>query len=140
MTMRSNLPHEFPNTAGASPSCAPDDPIHLESLLIRCLSDREFCGALMQKFAVRAAELSTALARAADSCNSLELTRQAHAVEGLAANWSAADLRFWAAALERAARTGNPERAWPMVGKVRAEIDRCLAAVPRVLEQLAQHS
>jgi HPt (histidine-containing phosphotransfer) domain-containing protein len=121
----------------AEPS-ASTRPFDLESLLVRCLDDRQFCGALVAKFSQRAAELAAGLDAAAAAGSAAEVARQAHAIAGLAANVSAERLRFWAAALERASRGGAANHARTLVAKVRAEIDRCSRAVPRLLDQLAE--
>jgi HPt (histidine-containing phosphotransfer) domain-containing protein len=55
----------------------------------------------------------------------------------MAANLSADSLQTWAAALERALRVGNAANVRPLVARVRTEIQRCLDAVPGMLEQLA---
>ena len=115
-----------------------DSPFRLESLLGRCLSDREFCAAFMQKFADRAADLSTQIEEAARSELRGELALHAHAVKGLAANLSADDLHFWAAALERSAQTGSREQSRSLAARVRAEIERCLAAMPHALEWIGR--
>ena len=85
----------------------------------------------------RAAELSAALEQAAHVGDKPELARQAHAIKGMAANLSADSLHTWAAALERALRVGNAANVRPLVARVRTEIQRCLDAVPGMLEQLA---
>jgi HPt (histidine-containing phosphotransfer) domain-containing protein len=115
-----------------------DCPFHLVSLLGRCLGDGEFCGALLARFPERSIELVAALDASATGGSAADLARQAHAIKGLAANLSADELRFWAAALERAATGGSPQHARTLVAKVRAEIERCRRAVPALLEQLPQ--
>ncbi len=123
-------------TTGAGSSTLSPSPFQAAHLLERCLSDRDFCTTLVQKFATRAAELSLALDQAALHHDAAELSRQAHAIKGMAANLSADALQTWAAALERALRAGNEGSIRPLVARVRAEMQRCIEAVPSVIEQL----
>ncbi len=64
--------------------------------------------------------------------------QHAHALVGIAANLSARELRFWAAALERAALGGNLQRTRPIVTRVRAEFERCVDAVPALLARFSE--
>ena len=118
-------------------SASPSSAFHAERRVARCLGDRGFCAVLVGKFVARAAELSAALEQAAHVGDKPELARQAHAIKGMAANLSADSLQTWAAALERALRVGNAANVRPLVARVRTEIQRCLDAVPGMLEQLA---
>lgn len=112
----------------------------VEHLLDRCLCDREFCAVLLRKFTARAPVLSHALSEAVDADHDAELARHAHLIKGSAANLSADNLFSCASALECAVQDGNSERIRPLVARVRDEIERCVEAVPRVLEQLAESS
>jgi HPt (histidine-containing phosphotransfer) domain-containing protein len=131
--------HGLPVDAPAVPSdpAVSSAAFHAERLLERCLGDRGFCAVLVGKFVSRAGELSAALEQAVYVGDRSELARQAHAIKGMAANLSADSLQTWAAALERALRMGNAANVRPLVSRVRVEIQRCLDAVPGMLEQLA---
>ncbi len=130
----SNSSHETISTVGERRD--PGVPFGVARLLERCLSDRGFCAVLVQKFATRAAELSAALEQAAGRRNLAELAYHAHALKGMAANLSADALHAWAAALERSVRGGTIGQTLPLVARVRAEVQRCIDAVPALLEQL----
>ncbi len=115
---------------------APEVPFRVARLLERCLLDRRFCAALVEKFAARADELSKELEQAASRQDLAELARHAHSLKGMAANLSADGLQSWAAALERTVHGGTIGQTRPLVVRVRAEIQRCIDAVPAVLRHL----
>jgi HPt (histidine-containing phosphotransfer) domain-containing protein len=125
------------NAEAACDDAAAGCPFHLPSLLDRCLSDRHFCAVLVQKFIDRANELAAQMEQAAQAGDAGQLALHAHGLKGLAANMSADNLQFWAATLERTARRANPVQLRPLVSRVRREIETCVAAVPRLLEQIA---
>jgi HPt (histidine-containing phosphotransfer) domain-containing protein len=114
-----------------------DEPIDLPSLLRRCLDDVTFCGMILHKFAARSSDQLAALERALDSGNAIELAREAHTLQGVAANMSAAGMRARADDLERAARAGDFSAARKLYAAARGEVDRCRMAVPELLLRLA---
>jgi HPt (histidine-containing phosphotransfer) domain-containing protein len=85
--------------------------IDLASLLRRCLDDTTFCGMILHKFASRSADQLAALERALAAGNVLELAREAHTLQGVAANLSASLLRARAEELEVAAGQNDLPRA-----------------------------
>lgn len=126
-----------PRDTSSAPSPAePAAPIHLASLLERCLADRAFCRVIMRKFVDRSADLAAALDRAVLARNVADLAQQAHAIKGIAANLSADDLYSRAADLERALLSGKLDQTRPLVVRLRAEIERCRLAAPQILAQL----
>jgi HPt (histidine-containing phosphotransfer) domain-containing protein len=139
-TMARYVSASDPTCAGAKDAAGCDQAFHVDSLFARCLCDREFCIALVHKFVARATELSGALVGDLESQRSAELAAHAHALAGLAANASAESLRFWASALERAARSSSMQQAAPLVRRVGAEVERCISGVPAVLHQLDRQS
>jgi HPt (histidine-containing phosphotransfer) domain-containing protein len=134
MPKGSNLSREFSTAVGETRD--PKVPFRVARLLERCLSDREFCASLVQKFAARAEELSAGLEQAAGRQDLTEIACHAHALKGMAANLSADALQSWAAALERAVLGGTIEETLPLVARVRMEVQRCVDAVPTLLERI----
>lgn len=114
--------------------------IDLESLLRRCLDDEVFCRMVLHKFAMRSVDQMAALARAIESRNCVELAREAHTLKGVAANLSAEALQAQADELERAAQRGDMAAAAKALETTRTEVDRLVAAVPGLLEQMASRS
>jgi HPt (histidine-containing phosphotransfer) domain-containing protein len=124
-------------TRQATEKTEADQPIHFESLRARCLGDEEFCRGLVQNSLERAAQHLASIDRAMADARGREIAQQAHAISGIAANLSAHELRSWAAALERATRGGNLQSMRPIIARVRAEFERCAAAVPQLLAQFS---
>lgn len=114
-----------------------DEPIDLASLLRRCLDDSHFCAMILHKFAARSEDQLAALERALESGNAIELAREAHTLQGVAANMSAAGMRARADDLERAARAGDFSAARKLFAAARGEVDRCRLAVPELILKLA---
>lgn len=125
-------------SALSPPNSHIDEPIDLASLLRRCLNDTQFCGIILHKFAARSADQVAALQRALESGNAVELAREAHTLQGVAANLSAAGIRDRARELERVARAGDLQSARKAFELARGEVDRCRLVVPELLLRLAQ--
>jgi HPt (histidine-containing phosphotransfer) domain-containing protein len=111
--------------------------IDLASLLRRCLDDNTFCGMILHKFASRSGDQLAALERALAAGNVLELAREAHTLQGVAANLSAPLLRARAEELEVAAGQNDLPRARRAFDQARAEISRCTSLVPELMDRLA---
>lgn len=125
-------------TCQAMARAATSEPIHFESLRDRCLADEEFCRGLVHNSLERAAQHLASIDLALSAERGRELAQHAHSLSGIAANLSANELRFWATALERAARCGNLQRTRPIVARVRIEFERCAAAVPNLLARFSE--
>jgi HPt (histidine-containing phosphotransfer) domain-containing protein len=127
-----------PAVAGAFASRTDErvQPIDLESLMRRCLDDHGFCAMILHKFAARSEDQLAALERALDSANAPELARQAHTLQGVAANLSAHGLRAAAEELEAAAGRSDFAAAEPALKRTRAELVRCVAAIPAMIERV----
>lgn len=130
-------PETFTPLPSPPPHADLDEPIDLASLLRRCLDDVTFCGMILHKFAARSEDQLAALHRALESGNAIELAREAHTLQGVAANMSAAGMRARADDLERAARAGDFSAARELYAAARGEVDRCRLAVPELLLRLA---
>lgn len=111
--------------------------IDLEGLLHRCLDDEVFCRMILHKFAMRSVDQMNALSRAIESNNTVELAREAHTLKGVAANLSAGTLTARAAELERAAQNGDMQAAREVLEETRLEVDKLVAAVPDLLDQVS---
>ena len=66
------------------------------------------------------------------------LAQCAHALIGIAANLSARELRFWAAALSGRRSVAICSARRPIVTRVRAEFERCVDAVPALLARFSE--
>ncbi len=111
--------------------------IDLLDLLQRCLDDATFCGMILHKFVNRSADQLAAMERALEAGNMQELAREAHTLQGVAANLSAACLRSRAEALENAVRQNDLSGARQALDETRSEIVRCTTIVPELMDRLA---
>lgn len=135
---RSLQPEGFATSPAAPPATEFDEPIDLAGLLRRCLDDAQFCAMILHKFAARSQDQLAALQRAIESGNAVELAREAHTLQGVAANLSATGIRARAEELERVARAGDLRAARAAFEQARGEVDRCRLAVPELLVRLAR--
>ncbi|REK17895.1 MAG: Hpt domain-containing protein [Planctomycetota bacterium] len=123
---------------GHAPHPAEASLIDLEGLLRRCLDDEVFCRMILHKFAMRSVDQLNALARAIESNNCVDLAREAHTLKGVAANLSAGTLSARAAELEQAARAGDMDAAQEALAETRLEVEKVVAAVPDLLDQVGR--
>jgi two-component system sensor histidine kinase/response regulator len=130
-------PHSFTSGGSISPPVATAPEIDLPSLMRRCLDDAAFCAMILHKFAARAGDQLAALERALESNNFIDLAREAHTLQGVAANLSAARLRSHAEALEAAAKQNDACAAQAALANVRAEMTRCTLQVPELIAKIA---
>lgn len=110
-------------------------PIDTESLINRCMGDADFVKEILDIFQEQAAEHLAKLqdrVRAGDADGAREV---AHGMKGSAANLSAERLSKLSADLEHAARSGSLEHAGDSVTEIQAELDRCVAFFPTVIER-----
>ena len=104
-------PETFIAPLSAPPHPDFNEPIDLASLLRRCLDDSHFCAMILHKFAARSEDQLAAMQRALESGNAVELARERHTLQGLAANLSADGMQVRANELERLARAGDLKAA-----------------------------
>jgi PAS domain S-box-containing protein len=112
-------------------------PIHIESLLGRCMGDVELCRKILHSFADRGPQQRTAVERALASGNLTALGGAAHSLKGTAANFSAERLREAAGQVERLAKAGAWQSARAASDEMLREFQRTLDAIPATLETLA---
>jgi signal transduction histidine kinase/DNA-binding response OmpR family regulator/HPt (histidine-containing phosphotransfer) domain-containing protein len=106
--------------------------VDFDSLLKRCLGNRELPKKLLQKFHARLPQELTQLAAAVTAGDCAQVSAQAHRLKGAAANLSAEPLREAAAELESLGRAGDLTGADVWVAKISAEGSRFLRDVLRL--------
>jgi Amt family ammonium transporter len=106
--------------------------VDFDSLLKRCLGNRELPKKLLQKFHARLPQELTQIAAAVTAGDSAQVTALAHRLKGAAANLSAEPLREAAAELESLGRAGDLTGADVWVTKLSAEGSRFLRDVLRM--------
>jgi PAS domain S-box-containing protein len=135
--MESDSPDEWSYGRRTARGSNANLPIHIESLLGRCMGDVELCRKILQSFADRGPQQRTAVERAVASGNLTALGGAAHSLKGTAANFSAERLREAAGQVERLAKAGAWQSARAASDAMLREYQRTLDAIPATLETLA---
>ncbi len=116
------------NVAGA--------PFDVDDVLKRCMGNVQFLKRMLDKFSVRAIQDLEQLVAVVTAGDAAKTASAAHTFKGVAANLSARSLQDLAARLETMARDGDLGQATECIDQLRAELDRCLTAIPSVWEAL----
>jgi len=111
-------------------------PFRLQPLIDSCAEDALFFGASLHKFGRRAGDLLAALHRALAAGNMTQLANQAHTFASLADDFCATELAGCAATLARTIASGDEAAIRRQVERLGAEVVRCVAAIPRVCQQV----
>ncbi len=106
--------------------------VDFDSLLKRCLGNRELPKKLLTKFHARLPQELTQLAAAVTAGDCAQVSALAHRLKGAAANLSAEPLREAAAELESLGRNGDLTDADIWVARLSAEGSRFLREVLRL--------
>jgi Amt family ammonium transporter len=106
--------------------------VDFDSLLKRCLGNRELPKKLLTKFHARLPQELTQLAAAVTAGDCAQVSALAHRLKGAAANLSAEPLREAATELESLGRNGDLTDADIWVARLSAEGSRFLREVPRL--------
>jgi len=113
-----------------------DFPLKIETLLEQCGGNREIGGVILDEFIIQVAddikEIDTCLA----DDNLVQAGKVGHRLKGTAGVLGAEKLRSLCAVIEAAGKEGNGDEIRKTVPELKAEIDRCVAAVPEARGQL----
>jgi HPt (histidine-containing phosphotransfer) domain-containing protein len=112
-------------------------PFDLDDLLKRCMGNVGLLKTLLDKFCQRAPGDLERIAASIAAGNVQEAAKCAHAFKGAAGNLSAERLYALAAEVEAQARGREVGLAEQTLERLRAELERCLDAVPTVGARLA---
>ena len=117
-----------------------DDRQHfdVEGLLARCMGDAQFAKKVLRKFAERALEDVSGIARCVDERNAEQTARRAHALKGAAANLCAEHVRVLAARLEPMGKEGNLDGLEVVLDQLRSAVKGCVRFIVRHADQLEQ--
>jgi HPt (histidine-containing phosphotransfer) domain-containing protein len=113
-----------------------DVPVEIESLLARCMGDKDFTAEMLELFRQQATAHVAELDRLQALGDAAAMTKPAHGLKGSAANLSAMKLTELTAALETAGKSADLAAATELLPQVRAEFDRVLAYFPTILKTL----
>jgi len=121
-----------PAAPGPGPACPPPGSttrFDFESLLARCMGNREFVGRILRKFETKGQEDLKALEEAVQAGDIELIAFMAHAIKSAAANLSANVLRETAGDMERIARSGDLSGVVGHLERVRQEFAALLDCV-----------
>jgi signal transduction histidine kinase/CheY-like chemotaxis protein/HPt (histidine-containing phosphotransfer) domain-containing protein len=107
-------------------------PLDFEPLLNRCSGKREFAEKILEKFRVQSVELLESLVRSAREKDKEAATRSAHTLKGMAATVAAEPLKHAAALAESLSASRDWEGVESQLGRLKQELDECLAFIPSV--------
>ncbi|HET6249432.1 MAG TPA: ATP-binding protein [Tepidisphaeraceae bacterium] len=118
----------------ALPNSAPMD---FERLLHLCSGYHDFAAQVLVKFQAQSIACFDAIVQAAKEKNSDVARRSAHTLKGMAGTVSADKLRDAAAVAEAKSTDGQWDALDQELQRVRAELDICVAYIPKMLERAA---
>jgi len=107
-----------------------DLPFKLETLLEQCGSNAEIAKIILDEFLGQVATDTEELAASLAGGNLEQAGRAGHRLKGSAGVLGAGTLHALCSALENAAKSGNIEDAAQTYADLKAEADRCVAAIP----------
>jgi len=113
-----------------------DFPFKIDTLLEQCGGNKDIGKVILDEFVIQVAddlkELEACIARG----DLVQAGKAAHRLKGTAGVLGAAKLHTLCQTLENAGREGNAEEFAKTYSEFKAEIDRCVAAVPEARGQL----
>ncbi len=115
---------------------ATNQPLHVAELSGRCMGNAQMASMLLDKFEKQLnADVGVMQGQLA-SGDCAQLAKTVHALKGAAGAVAATGVHTLAAQLEGLAREQRLEEAAASLKRLRAEVDRCLAYLPRAREHL----
>jgi len=113
-----------------------DFPFKIDTLLEQCGGNRDIGKVILDEFLIQVAddirEIETCIARD----DLVQVGKAAHRLKGTAGVLGATKLYTLCQTIETAGREGNAEEFAKTYSEFKAEIDRCVAAVPEAREGL----
>jgi len=117
-------------------SCPADIPIDVDAALSRCMGDVDLLKLILDTFEQSALKDMGQLVEMVDHGDAQCAARAAHALKGVAGNLSAHSLHSMASRLEVMGQDGNLEEAQPCLAEMKVELQRCLDAIPTIINKL----
>jgi HPt (histidine-containing phosphotransfer) domain-containing protein len=108
-------------------------PLDFEPLLHRCSGRRDFAEKILAKFRGQSVELLESLVKNAKEKDPEAATRNAHTLKGMAATVAAEPLKHAAALAESLSASQDWEGVESQLGRLKQELDECLAFIPSVM-------
>jgi HPt (histidine-containing phosphotransfer) domain-containing protein len=111
-------------------------PIDAATLLDRCMGDAVFLQRVLEKFRSSSDAMLNTIAQAVHDGDKEKMGRGAHSLKGAAANLSAEAVRSIAGRLQDLAHGDDLSQAEQSLSELKQELDRCIAYIPTVIEQV----
>ena len=113
-----------------------DLPFRIETLLEQCGGNRDIGKIVFEEFLLQVAEDSNEIKACLDRGDLIQAGKVAHRLKGSAGVLGADRLHSFCLALETAGKDEDAEDAAKFFLELKAEIERCVAAVPEAQTQL----
>ena len=113
-----------------------DFPFTIATLLEQCGGNKDIGGVILDEFLVQVADDTKEMESCLASGNLVQVGKAGHRLKGTAGVLGASKLHSLCFALETAGKNGNAEEAAHVYPELKAETDRCIAAVPEARKRL----
>lgn len=113
-----------------------DFPFKMETLLEQCGGNKDIAGVILDEFIVQVADDLKEMETCTASGNLTQVGKVGHRLKGTAGVLGAATLHSLCFALETAGKGGNAEEIAKLNPELKAEAERCVAAVPEARTRL----
>lgn len=114
----------------------PLDPFDQQEFVERCMGDLAFAESLLESFASDSCARLQEIQVAASECNAAGVGDAAHTLKGMAGILAAHPLQSIAGEIEQAGRADNLNGVVELIDELRAEVDRCLAYIPKMTQAM----
>ena len=111
-------------------------PFKLETLLEQCGGNKEVGKIIFDEFLVQIADDMKDMADNIAGGDLVQVGKRGHRLKGTAGVLGASKLHSLCYAIEIAGKEGNAEETAKIYSELKAEADRCVAAVPEALTRL----
>jgi len=113
-----------------------DFPLKIETLLEQCGGSKDIGKVILDEFLIQVADDIKELETCIASGDLVQAGKVGHRLKGTAGVLGAAKLHALCQTVETAGKEGNAEVVAQTFPELKAETDRCIAAVPEAREQL----
>jgi len=113
-----------------------DFPFKIETLLEQCGGNKTISGVVLDEFIIQVANDLQEIESCMTSGDFIQVGKVGHRLKGTAGVLGAVKLHSLCAALEAAGKDGNKEEVTKICPELKAETDRCVAAVPEARNRL----
>lgn len=113
-----------------------DFPFKIETLLDQCGGSKDVGGMVLDEFLVQVETDVKEMQSCIASGDLMQVNKAGHRLKGTAGVLGASNLHSLCLAIETAGKEGNAEEVTKIYSELKAEADRCIAAVPEARSRL----